>query len=156
MLKKIRVILAAIFFICITLLFLDFTGTVHAWLGWMAKIQLLPALLALNVGVIAALVVLTLLLGRVYCSVICPLGVMQDIFGWMGKKRKKNRYSYSPAKNILRYTMLAVMVAAIALGIGSIVALLAPYSSYGRIAQNLLAPTWACGNNLLAGLAARD
>jgi len=140
MLKKIRVILAAIFFICITLLFLDFTGTVHAWLGWMAKIQLLPALLALNVGVIVALVVLTLLLGRVYCSVICPLGVMQDIFGWMGKKRKKNRYSYSPAKNILRYTMLAVMVAAIVLGIGSVVALLAPYSTYGRIAQNLLAP----------------
>lgn len=155
MLKKIRVILAAILFTCITLLFLDFTGTVHAWLGWMAKIQLLPALLALNVGVIVALVVLTLLLGRVYCSVICPLGVMQDIFGWMGKKRKKNRYSYSPAKNILRYTMLAVMVAAIVLGIGSVVALLAPYSTYGRIAQNLLAPVWACGNNLFAGLAAR-
>ena len=62
----------------ITLLFLDFTGTLHAWFGFLAKIQFLPALLALNFGVVAALIVLTLLFGRVYCSVICPLGVMQD------------------------------------------------------------------------------
>ena len=57
----------------ITLLFLDFTGTLHAWFGFLAKIQFLPALLALNFGVVAALIVLTLLFGRVYCSVICPL-----------------------------------------------------------------------------------
>ena len=79
MLRKIRIWLAAICFIGVTLLFLDFTGTAHAWLGWMAKIQLLPALLALNAGVVIALVLLTLVLGRIYCSVICPLGVMQDI-----------------------------------------------------------------------------
>ena len=71
--------LAGLFFAAITLLFLDFTGTVHAWLGWTAKIQFLPALLALNAGVVVALVVLTLLFGRVYCSVVCPLGVMQDV-----------------------------------------------------------------------------
>ncbi len=34
----------------ITLLFLDFTGTLHTWFGWLAKIQFLPAVLALNVG----------------------------------------------------------------------------------------------------------
>ena len=79
MLKKLRVTLAAIFFICITLLFLDFTGTLHAWLGWMAKIQFIPAVLALNLAVIVLLVLLTLVLGRVYCSVICPLGIFQDI-----------------------------------------------------------------------------
>lgn len=39
MLRKIRVGLALLFIVGITLLFLDFTGTVHAWLGWMAKIQ---------------------------------------------------------------------------------------------------------------------
>ena len=75
MLRKIRVGLALLFIVGITLLFLDFTGTVHAWLGWMAKIQFLPAVLALNVAVVLALVAFTLLFGRVYCSVICPLGV---------------------------------------------------------------------------------
>ena len=68
-----------LFFVAVTALFLDFTGTIHAWLGWTAKVQFLPALLAVNVGVVALLVLLTLLMGRVYCSVICPLGVFQDI-----------------------------------------------------------------------------
>ena len=66
MLKKLRVALAWIFWIGITLLFLDFTGALHGYLGWMAKLQFLPAVLALNVGVIVALVLLTLLCGRVY------------------------------------------------------------------------------------------
>ena len=156
MLKKLRQSLAAVSIIMVTLLFLDFTGTVHAWFGWMAKIQFLPALLALNLGVIVALVALTLLLGRVYCSVICPLGIMQDGFAWFGKKAKKNRYSYSPAKNILRYVMLVIMAIAIIAGIGSVVALLAPYSAYGRIVQSILAPVWAFFNNLLASWAEKE
>lgn len=155
MLRKIRLTLAILFFGLITLLFLDFTGTIHAWFGWMAKIQFLPAVLALNVAVIVFLVALTLIFGRVYCSVICPLGVLQDLFGWMGKKQKKNRYSYSPAKNWLRYGVLVLFVAALVAGVGSFVALLAPYSSFGRIASNLLAPLYGWGNNLLAYFAER-
>ena len=101
MLRKLRVCLASIFFICITMLFLDFTGTLHAWLGWMARIQFLPAVMALNVGVIIFLVALTLIFGRVYCSVICPLGVMQDVISWISgrRKKKKYRFSYSPEKS---------------------------------------------------------
>ena len=158
MLRKIRIVLAAIFFVGITLLFLDFTGTVHAWLGWMAKIQFLPAVLAANVLIIAGLVVLTLLFGRVYCSIICPLGVMQDIISWCrGRLKKKNnfRFSYSPAKNWLRYGMLVLFVAALILGIHSLVALVAPYSAYGRIASNIIAPIYQCGNNIMAWISER-
>ena len=155
MLRKIRLTAAIVFFTLITLLFLDFTGTLHAWFGWMAKIQFLPALLALNVGVVLALVILTLLLGRVYCSVICPLGVFQDIVAWFSKKSKKNRYRHSPALSWLRYGVLGVFVIALVAGIHSFVALLAPYSSYGRIASNLFAPIYQWGNNLLAYLAER-
>ena len=100
MLRKIRLTFAMICFVLITLLFLDFTGTLHGWFGWLAKIQFLPAVLALNVGVILFLVILTLVCGRIYCSVICPLGVFQDILAWLGrqpKKRRKLPYSYSPA-----------------------------------------------------------
>ena len=116
MLRKIRLTLAVLFFTAVTLLFLDFTGTLHAWLGWTAKIQFLPALLALNVGVVVFLVLLTLAFGRVYCSIICPLGVMQDIIAWVGKKQKKNRYGYSPAKSWLRYSVLAVFIIAMIAG----------------------------------------
>ena len=158
MLRKIRIVLASIFFTGVTLLFLDFTGTLHAWLGWMAKVQFLPAVLALNLGVVAVLLALTLLFGRVYCSVICPLGVMQDVISWIhGKTQKKNRFrfSYSPAKNVLRYTVLALFVAALVAGLHSLVALVAPYSAYGRIASNLLAPLYQWGNNFFAWIAER-
>ena len=156
MLKKTRIVLATIFFACITLLFLDVTGALHAWLGWMAKVQFLPAVLALNVAVVAVLLALTLLLGRVYCSVICPLGVMQDIISWVhGKTKKKNRFrfSWSPAKNWLRYGMLALFIILLVAGVNSAVALLAPYSAYGRIASSLLAPIYQWGNNFFAWVA---
>ena len=78
MLRTIRLTAAIVCFTLITLLFLDFTGTLHTWFGWLAKIQFLPAVLALNIGVVLFLIVLTLLFGRIYCSVICPLGVFQD------------------------------------------------------------------------------
>lgn len=157
MLRKIRLTLAILFFAAITMLFLDFTGSIHVWLGWMAKIQFLPAVLTLNVGVMLALVLLTWILGRVYCSVICPLGVMQDIISWLNGriKKKKYRFSYSPAKSWIRYGVLILFVAAIIAGIGSFVALLAPYSSYGRIASNLLAPIYQYANNLFAYFAER-
>ena len=155
MLRKIRIIAAALCFTLITLLFLDFTGTIHAWFGWLAKIQFLPAVLALNVGVIVLLVALTLIFGRAYCSVICPLGVMQDIISWFAGRRKKNRFSYSPAKNWLRYAVLAIFVATLVAGFGAVALLVAPYSAFGRIAQNLFAPIWKLGNNFLAHIAER-
>lgn len=155
MLRKIRIISAFVCFFLITLLFLDFTGSIHAWFGWLAKIQFLPALLALHVGIVVALILLTLVLGRVYCSVICPLGVFQDIVSWVAGKRKKNRFRYSPALTWLRYGILIVFILALLAGIGSLVALLAPYSAYGRMASNLLAPLYQWGNNLLAYWAER-
>lgn len=151
MLRKTRTILAAVFFIGITLLLLDFTGTVRHWTGWMAKVQFLPAVLALNLVVVAAILLLTLIFGRIYCSVICPLGVFQDIVARLGRlTKKKNPYSYSKAKSVLRYTVLGVFVVALIAGIPAIVQLLAPYSSYGRMAQNLFQPIYEGANNLLA------
>lgn len=148
--RTFRRVLAIISLLLITPLFLDFTGTWQALFGWMAKIQFLPAILSLNVVVICALIALTILLGRLYCSVICPLGIMQDGFGWFGKKAKKNRYSYSKPLNILRYTFLGIMLIAIITGFNAMVALLAPYSSYGRIVLSLLRPIYIWGNNLFA------
>ena len=153
MLRKIRTILAAVFFVLITLLFLDFTGTLHHWLSWMAKIQFLPAVMALNVVAVVALIALTLVFGRIYCSVICPLGVFQDLLARL--RRKKNKYSYSKEVKWLRYPVLAVFVLAGVAGIGSLFQLLAPYSAYGRIATMIFQPIWKLGNNLLAMMAER-
>ena len=153
MLKRIRTILAAVVFILITLLFLDFTGTAHHWLSWMAKVQFLPAVLALNVGVIVVLIALTLIFGRIYCSVICPLGVFQDLLARF--HRKKNKYSYSKEVRWLRYPVLVIFVIALVVGVGSFFQLLAPYSSYGRIATMIFQPLWMLGNNVLGVIAER-
>lgn len=159
MLRKIRLILASLFFILITLIFCDFTGTVANWCRWMVHIQFLPAVMSLSTAfalhalIIVALMALTLIFGRIYCSVICPLGVLQDLIAWFGLKRKKNRYNYSPAKNWLRLSILILFVFSIAIGLSPIVGLLAPYSSYGRMASNLFAPVYQACNNFLAFIA---
>lgn len=155
MLRIIRLTAAIVCFALITLLFLDFTGTLHTWFGWLAKIQFLPALLALNIGVVLFLVLLTFLCGRIYCSVICPLGVFQDIISWLSGKQKKNRFRYSPAKKWLRYGVLGIFVIMMVAGFNSLAILIAPYSAYGRIASSLFAPLWQWGNNLLAYFAER-
>ena len=156
MLKKIRTALAGIVFILFMLMFMDFSGLATKWFGWLAKIQFLPAVLALNAGIVILLLLVTVLFGRVYCSVICPLGIFQDVIarffkGWR-KKHKKN-YTWSPEKKWLRYGVLAVFIVAMVLGVNALAALLAPYSSFGRIAQNLFSPVWIWGNNLCAWIA---
>lgn len=157
MLRKIRITIAVIVMTLITLLLLDFSGTLHPYLGWLANIQLVPAILAFNVVVIVGLAVLTLVFGRIYCSVICPLGMLQDLVSWLherfGGKKAKRRFNYSPAKWWLRYLMLGAMTAAMIVGIHAVIALLAPYSAYGRIATNLLQPLYIMGNNALAAIA---
>lgn len=155
MLRTIRTTSAIVIFTLITLLFLDFTGTLHSWFGWLAKVQLVPAILALNIGVIIFLLLLTLLFGRIYCSVICPLGIFQDVISWFSKKTKKNRYSYSPAVSWLRYATLAVFVITLILGFSTIYTVLEPYSAYGRMASSLLSPLYQWGNNVIASLAER-
>lgn len=155
MLRKIRLTIAAVSIILLTLLFLDFTGTLHLWFGWLAKVQLVPAILAANIVVIVVLALLTLIFGRIYCSVICPLGILQDGISNVSarRKKKKNRFRYSPPKTWLRY--VAAFVIAIVTAINPIVSLLDPYSAYGRIAANFFAPVYRLGNNLLAWMAER-
>ena len=142
MLKKTRIALAAIFFIAISLLFLGISGELTKWFGWMPKLQFLPAVLAVNVGVILLLVIVTLLFGRCYCSVICPLGVYQDIVSWLSGKRKgkKMRFSYKKEIKWLRYGVWVLFVAALIAGIQVFVAILAPYSAYGRMLRTAVAP----------------
>lgn len=155
MLRKIRIAFGVIFWTLITAMFLDFTGTLHHWLGWMAKIQLVPAILALNVAVVVGLVILTLVVGRVYCSVICPLGVYQDFVSHLSalRKKKKKRFKYRRPHTFLRWIMLAAFVIAIIAGFTALASLIAPYSAYGRMVQNLGTPVVLYINNLFAAAA---
>lgn len=156
MLKKIRVILEVIFFVSITLLFLDLSGVLNKHFAFLAEIQFVPALLALNVAVLLFLLILTLIFGRVYCSVICPMGVYQDIVAFFAKRikpKKERRYKFSKAKTVLRLVMLAIFIVGILFGIAIIPALLDPYGAYGRMTTELFNPIYTGINNLFGGIA---
>jgi len=155
MLRKTRIVLASVVFAFVTLMFLDFTGTVHLYFNWMAKIQLVPAILSHSFVIIIVWLLLTLLLGRIYCSVICPLGVMQDCVSHVSgiRKGQKSRFSFSKARSRWRYGIFALYAIALIVGVNIIFSLLDPYSGYGRIATNILAPVYRAGNNVLAAFA---
>ena len=156
MLRKIRICLQVVMMTLVTLLLLHIGFEVHNWAAWVAKIQFLPALMALNFGVLAVLIVCALLFGRMYCSVVCPLGIMQDFFSWIGGKAKKNRFSYAKENKWLRYGFLAVFAILLIIGFAPVTTLFAPYSAYGRIVNSLFKPLYDLLNNWLAGMDAAN
>lgn len=161
MLRKIRIILALVIFIGITLLLV---GIGRQWWGWMASLQFLPSFLALNLPVLLGILLLTFLLGRLYCSVICPLGVFQDIvirlrrsFGKFLNKRQARRFArlkaegkplpkprnrsqrffYKKEHRVVRAAVLALTIASAFVSGQLLLTLLAPYSAYGRIVRSI-------------------
>ncbi len=138
-LKVIRIVLSALMLLGITALLFDATGVLRHYLAWMPKVQLLPAILALNFVVVIAVLLVTALIGRLYCSVICPLGIFQDIFIWVYKLLfgKKRPYCYRKPQNWLRYVVLALFVLLMLLGLNAVAVLIAPYSAYARMVTNI-------------------
>ena len=143
MLKKIRIVLAAVCFVCITLLFV---GIGHDWWGWLAKLQFLPAVTRLiggavlgNIVVVAGILLVTWLFGRIYCSVLCPLGVFQDFVIWvrriLGKRIKplRKKFIFNKERRWVRYPVLALYIGCLIVDGQLITALLGPYSIYGRM-----------------------
>ena len=122
----------------ITALLLDATGVLRHWLGWMPKVQLLPAILALNFVVVIVILAVTALVGRLYCSVVCPLGIFQDFVTWIsGLLFPKRKFQYRKPANWLRYVVLALFVVLMVAGLNGIAVLIAPYSAYARMVTNI-------------------
>ncbi|MDR2682557.1 MAG: 4Fe-4S binding protein [Dysgonamonadaceae bacterium] len=156
--KLIRVILALLVFLPVLLFFCDFAGIFPDSFSKGMRIQFVPAILSGSLWIVLSLIVITLLFGRIYCSVICPLGILQDITAWFTKRgKKKNRkkrwYHYHKPYAVLRYTLLSICVLFLLFGITTPLLLLDPYSNFGRIAVNLFRPLVMEGNNLLNWIA---
>jgi len=157
MLRKTRILLSVVFFGLITFYFLDFAEILPNSFHRLAHVQFVPALISLSFITLGVLVLITLLFGRIYCSTICPMGIFQDIVTWISKKtaKKKKRFHYSPAKNILRWSVLGVTTVAFLLNFTAILGLLDPYSAFGRMVVNVFKPVYMLGNNLLENIFSR-
>lgn len=139
MLRNIRIAAAALFFAGITLLFV---GIGHQWWGWMAKLQFLPSCMALNFAAIAFVLLLTLVFGRIYCSVICPMGVFQDLVIRVRKllspKGRKPKRHFVKEPRIVRYGVLALVIVTALTFSQLLLTVLAPYSAYGRMIRSIV------------------
>lgn len=156
-LKKIRVASALFFLVVSALLFVDFNriGTTPATTAALYP-QFVPSLLkytqtlAWSATGFLAVLILTLLFGRVYCSAICPLGTLQDLITRLANTVSKPRkFKFKPQKtyNAWRYGVLAVAVGLFLSGSTLALTLLDPFSSFGRIASDLLRPVYVAVHN---------
>ena len=166
-LRVLRIVLASVMLVGLTWLLADTTGLAAQHVGWMAKMQFLPAVLRLFVAaslVTLAVVVLTLLFtwlfGRFYCSVICPLGIMQDLFTWMGGQKwlKKiwrhlghNRWHYEAGHLHVRAGVFTAFLILLLLW-HPIASLIEPYSLFGRIVHSLTSSSAGAGFLLISSL----
>lgn len=156
-LKWSRVILAILFFLPITFFFVDFSDVLPDSLSRLLNLQIVPAILGGFIGILLLQFIVAFLFGRIYCSVICPAGILQDVINRLyciGKKKKKGarRFVFRKPMNILRYGLLGATTALAIFGFTGLVMLFDPYSNFGRIATNLFRPVVMWGNNLIADL----
>lgn len=152
MLKHIRLFLAPLGLLGFAVLFCDQSeGSIYATsLAWLGKIQLVPALLAGSLGILGAIVAVTFAYGRVYCSTVCPLGLLQDL---LISLRKKSVFRYRKDCTWLRYGLLVLFALSLLVGIPLVVELLEPYSTFGRMASSLGQPVAVLINNAVDWLA---
>jgi polyferredoxin len=158
LLKPLRVAVALVFLTGLTAGLADFRGLVPARaVHWLAAVQFTPALLALGTGaatvaILAGLIGLTLAFGRVYCSTVCPLGLLQDaiarIAAWLRPRRRL--LPFRPGSGWLRHGILLAVLATLASAVGPIVySHVDPYANFGRIISGLVRPLLTAANNLL-------
>lgn len=162
-LKLLRVAAALVVFLGLTAALADFRNLVPAAAGhWLAGVQLVPSLVALVTGAalsLASVVVIaaTLACGRIYCSAVCPLGILQDLIGRLARLVQRGRTKFLPyaqPATWLRQGFLWATVAGVVAGwSGLTLALLDPYSIFGRIIAELFRPLVTLANNAVVGVA---
>ncbi len=157
-LKIIRVIVSLVFLISLSALFLDYLNILSpAYTNYFTYLQFVPSLIKFlsvlslaGAGFIAVLAV-TLLFGRIYCSSICPLGALQDLISYFSRKVQRKKYfKLTKSFTKTRYGILLAAVISYLSGSLLVINLLDPYSSFGRIFSQLFKPVLLVLNNALA------
>ena len=151
MLRMIRIVAAVAVFVGLNLFFLGFAdGT-----GVLAQVQFVPACLAFNFIVLGVVAGVTLLAGRLYCSIVCPLGIFQDIVLWIRRRFRRTSFVFRPGRPVMRAVAAVLFAALLLCGAASLAGLVEPYSVYGRFATHLFEPLVAACNNYVAELCMR-
>jgi len=159
-LKLFRVITAVIFITILSFCFVNIYSLIPPDTArYLALTQFVPSVLSFILvpsmifSSFIFIILLTVLAGRSYCSFLCPLGIFQDIVSRLSSifKIKKN-YRYTLPHNLIRYSILALVILSYSTAGTFIIRWLDPYSLYGRFAHNILYPAATGINNITADM----
>ena len=161
LLRKFRILFASVVFIGFFIVFADFKSIIPVkYLNILLYLQFVPSALKyfdlrsmVSIGFIAV-ILLTLLSGRTYCSFLCPLGIGQDLFSRIGGRirRKFRRYGFKKPHTIIRYILLAATLIVTMIWGLYLITLLDPYSIFGRFMTYFGKPAVIVINNFIAGI----
>ncbi len=159
LLRYLRRTLAVVYGGLVLFYFLDLWRWLPPGVSGVLHLQFIPAFKAglWGLAIVGAILLLTLLFGRIYCSVLCPLGILQDVILRLKKwwrrlvlKRKTFNARYQKPLNIIRYGVLIAV--AFPFVVGSVpLMLLDPYAIFGRISFGLFRPAVVWANDVAAG-----
>lgn len=161
MLRTIRIVFSTIILICFFLVFVDYRSLIPSgYINTLLYLQFIPSFIKfINIRTLAtagfiAVLALTLITGRTYCSFLCPLGIGQDLFSRIGGrfKRKFRRFGYKKPFTVLRYLLLAITLVVTMVWGMYMITLLDPYSIFGRFMTYFARPVVLVINNFLAGI----
>ncbi len=136
-----RLCLSAVILICC---FLSFTVTFDIFAKFFtvqlgAGIAGLFASFSITVLLtVLAIIIFTFLFGRFYCSLICPLGILQNFIGFLSLKKSKNYKNMAKT----RYTVAAIVFGALFAGWAVGLKILDPYTNFGLIASSIFTPVY--------------
>ncbi|MCX6155741.1 MAG: 4Fe-4S binding protein [Candidatus Kapabacteria bacterium] len=164
-LKPIRIGISVIFLLLYTLIFIDILNIIpENYFKYISFFQVIPSIekFIFAPTLIASGFLFILLIsafwGRVYCSTFCPVGTLQDFIIFLKRKvsRKRIKYSFRAHHNLLRYSILAIVI--ITLFFGSVFALNIsdPYSIFGKIIYYLVRPAAIFINNSVSEIFSND
>ena len=126
--RTVKMLLAAAMLAAVTAAFFGVRACAVA-----AKLQLVPAVLAVDVVMLSALVILIGLLGRLYCEIVCPLGIVQDLLRWIARKKVRRVCSRLPETKrqlAVKWTVFALFLVVGMAGFSFV--WLDPYAIFGR------------------------
>jgi uncharacterized protein (DUF362 family)/ferredoxin len=148
---------AAVFGLCL-LLFLGgpslsetLTPLLRYWQAVPALVRFVVEPALLTAVPLLLLLAATMLLGRVYCACLCPLGVLQDL---VIRLRHGRGRSHAPFKrfSLVRYPLGALTWLTAALGSFALLDLLDPWSLFSRLGTHLFKPALLGAGNLMASI----
>lgn len=106
------------------------------------RLQFIPSLMAHPAFWIAtvAIVLVTFITGRVYCSILCPFGLIQDLLARLAFRKKTSRPGFMKNSSIIHFSIAILVLGSAFGGYMTLLNISEPFSLSGRLMANIIQP----------------